>query len=143
MWRLRIVCPSQEPSPHKQQIFGRSVNANTKKNVSGVHSRRGDQGTDKVPGLFVPGDEADIRVKWQEKIFGPNDIVTLSSAQRSGGKPQQRRTLPRLEVRRRATRSAYGSSARWLSAPLCCGDISAVGFSGASWYRAEIDRQCG
>lgn len=97
--------PIHSPTP-KQQIFGRSVNANTKQNVNSIRSRGGGQDAGKVPGSFVPGDEADIRVKWQEKIFGPSDIVTLSSAQRSGLKPQQHHTaVPRLEVRRRGIRS--------------------------------------
>eukprot|EP00903_Cladosiphon_okamuranus_P006353 g6223.t1 len=83
-----------------RKIFGRSVNANATANANSVRSRREDQhqhAATKVPGSFVPGDEADIRVKWQEKIFGPGDIVALSSAQRRGGKPQQHRTVPRLE----------------------------------------------
>eukprot|EP00752_Nemacystus_decipiens_P014281 g12701.t1 len=82
-----------------RKIFGRSVNVNIKNNVNSnsIRSRREGQDAGKVPGSFVPGDEADIRVKWQEKIFGPSDIVTLSSAQRGVGRPQQHRTVPRLE----------------------------------------------
>lgn len=104
----RLYVPHRQP-PQKTtaKIFGRSVNAKTVGDVRSQREKGADD--DKVPGSFVPGDEADVRVKWQEKIFGPEDIVTLSSAQRSsGGRPQQHRTvgppnnpLSRLEVRRR------------------------------------------
>lgn len=101
------------PSPKKisAKIFGRSINTKTNnvKTIGGVRSEReNDANDDKIPGSFVPGDEADVRVKWQEKIFGPEDIVTLSTAQRSGGEKQQQyraagppnNPLSRLEVRR-------------------------------------------
>lgn len=120
------------------KIFGRSVNTKTNKakTVGDVRSERQNDAAaaDKVPGSFVPGDQADVRVKWQEKIFGPEDIVTLSSAQRSGDrKLQHHRTvappnnpLSRLEVRRgRKLRS----DVRCIKSPLDCV------FSGVFWKR--------
>ncbi|CAM9262265.1 unnamed protein product, partial [Ectocarpus sp. 6 AP-2014] len=61
----------------------------------GSTRKKGDHGddVDNAPGSFLPGDEADIRVKWQEKVFGPEDVVTLSSGQRRGGKSQQQRAV--------------------------------------------------
>ncbi|CAM9953363.1 unnamed protein product [Scytosiphon promiscuus] len=77
-----------------RKIFGRSVNTKPKA-VGTVRSRRENDGEDqdRLPGSFVPGDEADVRVKWQEKIFGPEDIITVSSGQRSGHTPPQQRAV--------------------------------------------------
>lgn len=40
-----------------------------------------------APGSFGPGDEADIRLKWQQKVFGPQELLIICS----GGGPSQRR----------------------------------------------------
>ncbi|CAM9461081.1 unnamed protein product, partial [Ectocarpus sp. 13 AM-2016] len=77
------------------KIFGRSINTNTGAVGKIRPGKKGDRGedADNAPGSFLPGDEADIRVKWQEKVFGPEDVVTLSSGQRRGGKSQQQRAV--------------------------------------------------
>ncbi|CAM9566356.1 unnamed protein product [Ectocarpus fasciculatus] len=78
-----------------RKIFGRSINTSTGA-VGKVRSgKKGDHSddADNAPGSFLPGDEADIRVKWQEKVFGPEDVVTLSSGQRRSGKSQQQRAV--------------------------------------------------
>lgn len=31
----------------------------------------------------MPGDEADIRLKWQEKVFGPQEILAIASSDRN------------------------------------------------------------
>lgn len=31
----------------------------------------------KIPRSFGPGDEADISLKWQEKVFGPQEMLTI------------------------------------------------------------------
>lgn len=55
-----------------------------------------------MPGAFVPGDEADLRVRWQEKVFGPQEIITVSSGQQRHRhrrtKQSHKRPLSRLEV---------------------------------------------
>lgn len=97
-----------------------------------------------MPHSFVPGDEAGICVKWQEKIFGPGDIVALSSAQRSGGKPQQHRTVPRLEVRRREIRFTYHTDLPVVKFFSFLGEdllLSDCRVPGPRWYTTtEIDR---
>lgn len=49
----------------------------------------------------MPGDEADINVKWQEKVFGPQEIVAIASGQPRNhtGTAAPRSLLSRLEVR--------------------------------------------
>lgn len=105
---LLCLVQSRTPPPPPGKIFGRSINTNTGADGKIRPGKKGDHGddADNAPGSFLPGDEADIRVKWQEKVFGPEDVITLSSGQRRGGKSQQQRAvsppdnaLSRLEVR--------------------------------------------
>lgn len=71
--------------------------------MNAAREKVGGGGADKVPGAFVPGDEADLRVKWQEKVFGPHEIITIASGQQQrqrhrGAQQSQKRPLSRLEV---------------------------------------------
>lgn len=93
------VCNPHLPFPTVLQIFGRSVNTKKEKTTgrkAGVSDNSG-----KLPGSFLPGDEADIQLKWQEKVFGPQEIIAISGShqqhQHRPGAPK-RNLMSKLEV---------------------------------------------
>lgn len=76
------------------QIFGRSVNFKRTRDRVDCSKKEVEEGS------FRPGDEADIRFKWQEKVFGPREIIAISSGkhQRKHGTAIAGSHYSRLEV---------------------------------------------
>lgn len=83
------------------QIFGRSVNTFKSQKHRGKQQGDGDNDV-KVPGSFQPGDEADIRIKWQEKVFGPQEVIDVSMVHQRHGRKSAKRghNITRLEASR-------------------------------------------
>lgn len=103
---LRHVCMLYSPTCYTNciarhanhllaQIFGRSANTGrTNRSSTDEKDKEGDDERNRpghrVPACFVPGDEVDLRVKWQEKVFGPREIITMAGTFRRKKSIKQR-----------------------------------------------------
>lgn len=76
------------------QIFGRSVNSKR------TRARIARSKKEVEEGSFRPGDEADVHLKWQEKVFGPREIIAIATGkhQRKRGTVNPGSYYSRLEV---------------------------------------------
>lgn len=76
------------------QIFGRSVN------FKRTRARDGHSKKEVEEGSFRPGDEADVHFRWQEKVFGPREIIAIATGkhQRKRGTANAGSYYSRLEV---------------------------------------------